>query len=127
MTDQTRRWLLPTSVAILALAACITSIGHDFTYDDRCVIMMNERVHNLHRFWRYFAQSYWPPKFGGDGYRPVVILLFALQWVVGGGSAWVFHLTNIVLAVATALARAGVRRYEMRVAERRRPTPEVVL
>ena len=30
-------------------------------------------------------------------------------------------------AVSKALDRAGVRRYEMRVAERRRPTPEVVL
>ena len=104
MTDGTRRWLLPATIALLALAACITSIGHDFTYDDRYVIMMNDRVHSLRAFWRFFAQSYWPPKFGGDGYRPVVILLFTLQWVVGGGAAWVFHLTNILLAVATALA-----------------------
>jgi protein O-mannosyl-transferase len=65
---------------------------------------MNERVHSLRGFWRFFVQSYWPPKFGGDGYRPIVILLFALQWVAGGGAAWVFHLTNIVLAVATAVA-----------------------
>ena len=99
-----RRWMLPASVALLALAACITSLGHDFTYDDRYVILMNDRVHSLHRFWRYFAQSYWPPKFGGDGYRPMVLLLFAVQWVVGGGAAWVFHLVNILLAVATALA-----------------------
>jgi protein O-mannosyl-transferase len=104
MTEGTRRWLLPTTVVLLALAACITSLGHDFTYDDRYVILMNERVHSLRGFWRFFAQSYWPPKFGGDGYRPIVILLFALQWVVGGGAAWVFHLVNIVLAVATALA-----------------------
>jgi 4-amino-4-deoxy-L-arabinose transferase-like glycosyltransferase len=91
-------------VALLALAACITSLGHDFTYDDRYVILMNDRVHSLHRFWRYFAQSYWPPKFGGDGYRPMVLLLFAVQWVLGGGAAWMFHLVNILLAVATALA-----------------------
>ena len=104
MTDNTRRWLFPTTVAILALAACITSIGHDFTYDDRYVILMNERVHSLHRFWRYFAQSYWPPKYGGDGYRPMVILTFAVEWVIGHGAAWVFHLTNILLTVATALA-----------------------
>jgi hypothetical protein len=104
MTERTRRWLLPATVALLALAACITSLGHDFTYDDRYVIMMNERVHSLRGFWRFFAQSYWPPKFGGDGYRPIVILLFALQWVAGGGAPWVFHLVNIVLAVATALA-----------------------
>jgi hypothetical protein len=104
MTEQTRRWLLPASVAILALAACITSIGHDFTYDDRYVIMMNERVHSLRHFWRYFAQSYWPPKYGGDGYRPLLILTFAVEWVLGNGAAWVFHLTNILLTIATALA-----------------------
>ena len=104
MTDRTLRWLLPTTVALLALAACITSIGHDFTYDDRYVIMMNERVHSLRSFWQFFAQSYWPPKFGGDGYRPLVILLFAVQWTVSDGAAWVFHLTNILLAVGTALA-----------------------
>jgi protein O-mannosyl-transferase len=104
MTDQTRRWLFPASVAILALAACITSIGHDFTYDDRYVILMNDRVHSLHRFWRYFAQSYWPPKYGGDGYRPMLILTFAVEWIIGNGAAWVFHLTNILLTVATALA-----------------------
>src|SRR5215212_4129951 len=104
MTDDTRRRLLPATVALLALAACITSIGHDFTYDDRYVIMMNDRVHTLRTFWRFFEQSYWPPKFGGDGYRPMVLLLFAMQWVLGHGAAWVFHLTNILLAVATALA-----------------------
>lgn len=104
MTDSTRRWLFPGTVALLALAACITSLGHDFTYDDRYVILMNERVHSLDRIWRLFAQSYWPPKFGGDGYRPMVLLLFAAQWVIGDGAAWVFHLTNILLAVATALA-----------------------
>ena len=104
MTDRTLRWLLPTTVALLALAACITSIGHDFTYDDRYVIMMNDRVHSLRSFWQFFAQSYWPPKFGGDGYRPLVILLFAVQWAVSDGAAWVFHLTNILLAVGTALA-----------------------
>jgi hypothetical protein len=104
MTDATRRWLFPLTVALLALAACVTSLGHDFTYDDRYVILLNERVHTLHRFWRFFVQSYWPPKYGGDGYRPMLLLVFAAQWVIGHGAAWVFHLTNILLAVATAVA-----------------------
>jgi hypothetical protein len=41
---------------------------------------------------------------GGDGYRPVVMSLFTLQWTAGGGAPWVFHLGNIVLAVGAALA-----------------------
>lgn len=104
MTERTRRWLLPATIGLLALAACITSLGHDFTYDDRYEILMNGRVHTMRTFWRFFGQSYWPPKYGGDGYRPMVLLLFATQWVAGHGAAWVFHLGNILLTVATALA-----------------------
>jgi protein O-mannosyl-transferase len=104
MTEGTRRWLFPATVALLALAACITSIGHDFTYDDRYAILMNPRVHSARTIWKFFGQSYWPPNFGGDGYRPIVLTMFAVEWVIGNGAAWVFHLTNILLAVATALS-----------------------
>src|SRR4029078_12870857 len=34
----------------------------------------------------------------------MVIMTFAVEWVIGNGAAWVFHLTNILLTVATALA-----------------------
>lgn len=99
-----REWLAPATIALLALAATVTSIGHDFTFDDRYVILSNGHVHELSRLWRLFGQSYWPRELGADGYRPVVMTLFTLQWVAGGGAPWVFHLVNILLAVATALA-----------------------
>jgi hypothetical protein len=41
MTERTRRWRFPGTVALPALAACVTSLGHDFTYDDRYAILMN--------------------------------------------------------------------------------------
>jgi hypothetical protein len=97
-------WIAPAVVVLLALAACVTSIGHDFTFDDRYIVLMNDRVHTLHGWWRLYGQTYWPKEIGGDGYRPFVMTLFALQWVIGGGAPWVFHLTNIVLAVCAALA-----------------------
>jgi len=102
-----RDWMGPAliaSVALLALAASITSIGHDFTFDDRYVILANEHVHALKGMWRLFGETYWPRELGGDGYRPLVMSLFTLQWVAGGGAPWVFHLVNIVLAVGAALA-----------------------
>ncbi len=104
MTRRFTPWIAPAIVALLALAACVTSIGHDFTFDDRYVILLNDRVHTLHGWWRLYGETYWPKEIGGDGYRPLVMTLFALQWVLGGGAAWVFHLTNIILAVAAALA-----------------------
>ena len=100
----TRGWISPATVALLALLATVTSVGHDFTFDDMYVIMTNDRVHHLAGVWKLFAQSYWPPDLGGDGYRPVVMVLFALQWAAGGGSPWLFHFVNILLAIATALA-----------------------
>lgn len=91
-------------VALLALGASITSLGHDFTYDDRYVILGNDLVHHLRGLGALWRQTYWPAQFGADGYRPVIMTLFTLQWVAGDGAAWVFHLVNILLAVATALA-----------------------
>jgi hypothetical protein len=96
--------LAPATVALLALAATITSIGHDYTFDDVYVIRNNDRVHALGNIWKLFGQTYWPPQLGGDGYRPVVMTLFTLQHVAGGGAPWVLHLGNIVLAVGVALA-----------------------
>jgi hypothetical protein len=104
MTTALRRWLPAATVALLALAATITTIGHDFTYDDRGVILENTRVHALSHLPRLFLETYWPAKYGGDGYRPIVMSLFTLQWLQGDGDPAVFHLVNILLAVATALA-----------------------
>jgi hypothetical protein len=99
-----RRQLPIVTVALLALAATITSLGHDFTYDDKPVIFGNDRVHHLAGLWRLFGQTYWPTVMGGDGYRPVTMTLFTLQWAVAGGAPWVFHLGNILLAIGAALA-----------------------
>jgi hypothetical protein len=104
MREAQRRWLPFVTLALLALAATVTSMGHDFTYDDRGVILENTRVHGMLHLPRLFAETYWPVKYGGDGYRPIVMTLFTLQWVVGNGAPWVFHLCNIILAVATTLA-----------------------
>jgi protein O-mannosyl-transferase len=99
-----RSWFAPAAVALIALAACVTSIGHDFTFDDRYVILENANVHLLKNIWRLWGQTYWPVDLGGDGYRPLVMSLFTIQWAAGGGAPWLFHLVNIGLAVAAALA-----------------------
>lgn len=99
-----RQWLAPTTIVLLALAATVTSLGHDFTFDDRYVILGNGRVHELKNLWHLFGETYWPPSLGADGYRPVVMSLFTLQWVAAGGAPWLFHLVNILLAVGASVA-----------------------
>ena len=104
MTTVPRRWLPVVTLALLALAATVTTLGHDFTYDDRDIIFINDRVHSLAHLPHLFIETYWPAKYGGDGYRPIVMSLFTLQWVAANGAPWIFHLVNILLAVATTLA-----------------------
>ncbi|MBI5601018.1 MAG: hypothetical protein HY944_05590 [Gemmatimonadetes bacterium] len=99
------RWgVLALAVALLALAASATSLRNGFTYDDRWIIVENGRVHELRALWRYFEESYWPMKNGAGLYRPLVIVAYTLQWLVGGGSPLVFHLVNVALAAACAVA-----------------------
>lgn len=104
-------------VVLVALAAMAPAIANGFTYDDRFIVQDNARVHTLAAWWRLFGQSYWPPPALEALYRPLPMLSYAVQWVVGGGVPWVFHLGNItahavlawaVWALAARLLRPGV-------------------
>jgi hypothetical protein len=104
MNASLRRTLARATVALLALLSAITSLRSDFTYDDRGVILENARVHTLRNLPHLFAETYWPARLGGDGYRPLIVSLFTVEWAVGHGVPLVFHLVNILLAVAVSLA-----------------------
>ncbi len=110
MSNRTRSWMVP-AIALLALASSATGIVNGFTYDDVYIIQRNPFVHTLHAWWNVLASPYWPREWGGDGYRPLTILSFRLEWALGHGSPMVFHAVNILLYVASAvLAFALARR-----------------
>lgn len=96
--------LAALAIAMLALLASFTSLRNGFTYDDVGVVVENARVHTLHGWWLFFRQAYWPPPITGGLYRPIVILMYALLWKLGGGAAWPFHVASVALYVACALA-----------------------
>lgn len=97
MIGMNRRSLAWISVIGLAVAASVTSVTNGFAFDDVHIILSNDRVHSLARWWELFATSYWPSEKLGDLYRPLTMLGFATQWVLGGGSPLVFHLGSILL------------------------------
>ena len=99
------RWgLFALIVALLAIAASATSLRNGFTYDDRWIILENGRVHGVRALWHYFEESYWPMKSGAALYRPLIILVYAVQWTLGDGSPLVFHIVNVLLAATCAVA-----------------------
>jgi hypothetical protein len=104
------RWA-PLAVALLAIGSSITGIVNGFTYDDHYIVELNKVVHDLTRWYHAFAESYWPADWGGDGYRPLTILMFKIEWALGRGSPMPFHATNILLyACVSALVWVVARR-----------------
>ena len=104
---QSLAWI---AIAVLAVLASLSGLRNGFALDDVHIIFENQRVHALTEAWRLFGQTYWPPEEGASLYRPLTMLAFAVQWVVGHGSPLAFHLTNIFLyaAVSVALYRLGL-------------------
>ncbi|HUX32713.1 MAG TPA: hypothetical protein VMV51_02475 [Gemmatimonadaceae bacterium] len=93
-------WIFAASIALLALAASATGLPNQFAYDDVYVIQKDARVHTLVHWWRLLAQPYWSKAWGGDGYRPLTSLGFAVQWALGHGSPLLYHVVNVVLYMA---------------------------
>ena len=82
---------------LVAACAYANSLANSWTLDDYAIILQNPLVHSLSGVWRAFAHPYWPEVWGWGQYRPLAIASFAIQWCVGGGAPWVFHLVNIAL------------------------------
>jgi protein O-mannosyl-transferase len=102
MRDSLRRLAVP-SVVLLAVASSIAGIANGFTYDDVYVVEQNPLMKYLHGWWHVFRLSYWPRSAGGDGYRPLTILAFRVQAVLGHLNPAVFHAVSIALYVVASL------------------------
>jgi protein O-mannosyl-transferase len=83
------------ALALIAALAYANSLANGFTLDDTAIILQNSLVHSLTGVVRAFAHPYWPEMWGWGQYRPLAIASFSVQWWLGGGAPWVFHLANI--------------------------------
>jgi tetratricopeptide (TPR) repeat protein len=83
-------------IALVALVSSAVGVVNGFTYDDRYIIQLNRFVHGMHQWWKVFGMSYWPKDWGGDGYRPLTILMFKIESTMGHGSPLPYHAMNIL-------------------------------
>ena len=96
------------SVIALSLAASVPGIANGFAFDDVHIIVDDNRTHSLAQWWHLFAQSYWPLEKGGDLYRPITMLGFAIQWALGGGAPLLFHVVSIALYALVCATFFGI-------------------
>jgi Flp pilus assembly protein TadD len=89
------RWF---GVALLALTALVyaPSLGNGFTYDDPSVVSdASELLSHPRLAVRLFTPDYFTLS-GESTFRPIVTLTYILDWQVGGGQAWAFHLQSLL-------------------------------
>ncbi len=96
-SDRQRTVAMISLITAAALVPYLNSLANSFAYDDTFIIQGNARVHNWMAWREIWLTPYWPSVGKELGlYRPLTIFLFAVQWAVGNGAAWLFHLVNIL-------------------------------
>lgn len=110
-------------LAILALAlgaiAFAPAMSGEFIYDDVPLIGQNPNVHGFAEWKRWFTTDFWDigeenRRFGRRiiYFRPAISASYALDWKIGGGDPFVFHVTNLLWhAAASLLAYLALRRW----------------
>ena len=89
MTRVLDRWI-GWGVGVLAALLYVATVTFDFAYDDVHIIQTRTLLHSLGNWREFFTVPWWSDAL----YRPITLATFALDWAVGGGEPWIFHLIN---------------------------------
>ena len=92
-------------MALAAILVYLNSLANGFAFDDLGIIVDNPTVHELGNLLRIWGTPYWPGAEALDRglYRPLTVFLFAIQWAVGQGSPFPFHVLNVLLHALASL------------------------
>ena len=91
------------AIAIAAVVALVTyafAVQLGFAYDDEPMLVQNRLIHTLAELPAALSKPYWLQY--GTLYRPLTTLSFGIDWAIGGGAAWPFHLGNVVFHALTS-------------------------
>jgi tetratricopeptide (TPR) repeat protein len=97
------------AIATAALVPHLHALRCGFVFDDVGVIVENPAItgFDLGKIW---TEPYWPQNPGAHLYRPLVSTGYAIDWALAGGKPWLFHLRNLLIHAATALAALALLR-----------------
>jgi hypothetical protein len=104
--DREDRWRL--GVPLIVALAFLPGLLGGFVYDDIALIRDNPRAHGLGHVVEAFTSSFWQAADSARYYRPLVTLSYLQDWSLGGGEAWTFHLTNVLLHMAASMLALSV-------------------
>src|SRR5438045_3643893 len=113
MPHRARRWITIVPVAILSAAAVVAyanSLRVPLVLDDNVTILENPSIHD----WRRLDRILFPGRELPISGRPLVNFSFALNYAIGGTNVFGYHVANLAIHVACALALFGFARRALR-------------
>lgn len=95
---------VPTLIALVGLCvlAYANTLHGAFIFDDRQLVPQNAAIHNVHSFQDALAV--------GAGWRQLLTLTYALNFLYGGVNTFGYHATNVVLHIVNVLSVYGILR-----------------
>jgi tetratricopeptide (TPR) repeat protein len=88
-------------ILAVLLAVYMMSLGNDFVFDDRYVILNNEVVTDPAKTGQAFDVQFYT---GLNYYRPIPLVLFALEYRMWGADPLGYHITNLMLLMGAGVA-----------------------
>lgn len=99
-----RPGLLYAVLVVAALGVMLPALFGPFIFDDQPLILGNYYVHGFEHWARWLKGGLWDTNYDPTegvarrGYwRPVILASYAWDWALGGGSPFVFHVTNVLV------------------------------
>lgn len=112
------RWAEWPGVALFALAVGVFAVSWwgGFVYDDYRIVIGDERVQSLRAWPEIWTRDYWgnPRRFNLGAWRPLTTTVHAVNWLLAGPRAWVYHVVNTLLHGAVTLALFALAREILR-------------
>lgn len=96
MADK-RAWAARAAIVAAVLVAFSPSLLNEFVYDDRPLLVENERYRGFDPGWAFTTDLM-------GHYQPLTWLTYSLDYAVWGTDPFGYHLTNVLIHAAAALA-----------------------
>lgn len=100
-----RRLYLSAALAAVSFAVYAKALGAGFVYDDNMLVLQNGWIRDFSHIGTIFTSEMW--EFGTERsnyYRPLMHLLYALDYRMFGLEPWGYHLVNVLLHCAVTVA-----------------------
>jgi protein O-mannosyl-transferase len=108
---QYSRMVVPTLIVLLALLLYLPLRDHELVLDDQINIVQNPFITAIgdevtlgDQFQQLDPKGYYTDKQRYPSYRPLVMATWLIDYALGNGDAWMFHLTSILLHILVSLA-----------------------